>query len=118
MTVESDLFDRLKTLVTNRVYPLAAPPGVVTPYIVYQKVGGLPVTFVESAMPSKANARFQITAWATTCLAASALIRAVDASLRTSAVLRAEPLGGVVDTFEPDTQLYGARQFFSIWFDT
>jgi len=46
------------------------------------------------------------------------LIRAVDASLRTSAVLRAEPLGGVVDTFEPDTQLYGARQFFSIWFDT
>lgn len=118
MTVESDLFDRLKALVANRVYPDVAPAGAGTPYITYQQVGGDVVSFMESALPSKRNGRFQINVWAATRLTAAALMRDVEASLVTSTVLRADPQGGAVATFEPDTQLYGARQFFSIWFDT
>jgi len=117
MTVEADIFTLLGSRVDNRVYPDVAPPGVDKPYITYQQVGGDVVSFLESAMPSKRNGRFQFNVWATTRLAASALMRQVEADLVTSTTLRAEAMGGAVSTYEEETKLYGSRQFFSIWFD-
>lgn len=117
MTVEADIFTCLGSMVENRVYPDVAPDGVARPYITYQQVGGDVVGFLESALPSKRNGRFQINCWATTRLAAAALIRQMEAALVTSATLRADAMGGPVATYEQDTSLYGARQFFSIWFD-
>lgn len=117
MTVESNLFDCLKGLVSNRVYPDVAPFGVEKPYITYQQVGGDVVTFIDSTMPSKRNGRFQLNVWATTRLAAAALARQVESALVTSSALRATPMGAAVSSYEPDTLLYGSRQFFSIWFD-
>ena len=117
MTVEADIFTLLGALVSNRVSPDVAPPGTEKPYITYQQVGGDVVSFMETAMPSKRNGRFQINVWDTTRLSASALMRQAEVALVTSTALRAEVLGGAVSTYEEETQLYGSRQFFSIWFD-
>ena len=74
MTVEADIFNALKGLVSNRVYPdLNDAPTVTTPYIVYQEISGEVVNFMESAVASKKNGRFQIACWATTRAASKAL---------------------------------------------
>ena len=116
MTVEADLFNCLKGLVGNRVYPDVAPGGAATPYITYQQVGGESVTFLESVMPDKANGRFQVNVWDINSIGASSLGRQVKKLLIESSTLRADPMGELIATHEPDTKLYGTRQFFSIWF--
>jgi hypothetical protein len=117
MTVEADLFSALKGLVSNRVYPDVAPSGAVAPYITYQSVGGAGVNFLESAVPSKENGRFQINCWADTRAAASALSKLARNALVTSDVLRATAMGGPISNYDEDTLLYGTMRDFSIWFD-
>jgi hypothetical protein len=117
MSIEADLFARLGTLVAGRVYPDVAPEGAALPYLTYQQVGGEIIGFIEGTLPSKRNGRFQISVWDTSRLSASELMRQVEASLVTSATLRALPMGAAVATYDEATQRRGARQFFSIWFD-
>lgn len=116
MTVEADLFAALGPLAGNRVYPDVAPAGAVKPYITYQQVGGAAVSFLETALAGKRNARFQVNVWATTRVAAAALARSVEDTLVTSTTLRATVIGAMSAEHEPDTGLYGTRQDFSIWY--
>lgn len=115
MTTESLIFDALKTLVTNRVYPDIAPLGAVRPFLTYQQVGGESVNFMESTTPSKSNGRFQINVWADTRSAAALLAKQVTAAIRGTAALQATVLGEPVATYEEDTKLFGTRQDFSVW---
>lgn len=118
MTTESLIFDALKTLVANRVYPDVGPVGVVKPYITYQQIGGQAVNFMESTTPSKSNGRFQVNVWADTRTAAALLAKQVTAALRATSALQTTALGEPVATFEADTKLYGTRQDFSLWTTT
>lgn len=115
MTVEADIFNVLKTLVSNRAYPDVAPLGTTRPYITYQQVGGQGVNFMEATAPSKKNARFQVNVWATTRSAAAVLSRQVEDALRTTAGLQCTVLGAPVALYEEETTLYGTRQDFSFW---
>lgn len=115
MSVESTLFDALKTLVSNRVYPDIAPENATRPYITYQQVGGLPVNFVDTAtVPSKRNSRFQINVWADTRAAAATLAGQVETALR-GAAPHTTVLGAPVALFDLETRLRGTRQDFSFW---
>jgi hypothetical protein len=116
LSLESDLFDALKGLVGNRVYPDVAPQGVARPYIVYQQVGGRAVNFVDPTVPSKKNARIQVAAWADTRAAASALGRQIEDTLRAAAALQITVLGAPVATYDEETKFRGTRQDFSAWF--
>lgn len=116
MTVEADLFNALKTLVSNRVYPDVAPAGVAKPYITYQMVGGSAVNFLESATVGKRNGRFQVNVWAATRAEAMSLCRSVEDAMVTNTTLRAYVLGAPVSTYEQDTLLYGTRQDYSVWY--
>lgn len=117
MSLESTIFDALKTLVSNRVYPDVAPELVTRPYITYQQVGGQSVNFVDSAtVPSRKNARIQINTWADTRAAAAALARQVEDTLRAVSALQATVLAAPVAVYEQDTQLRGTHQDFSVWF--
>jgi hypothetical protein len=116
MTVEADIFNALKGLVTNRVYPDVAPSGAAKPYITYQQVGGVPVNFLESAVVGKRNGRFQFNVWADTRLAAATLSRQVEDALVTSAALHGFVLSAPVADYQEDLLLYGTRQDISIWF--
>lgn len=117
MSLESDIFDALKALVSNRCYPDVAPAGAAKPYIAWQQVGGTATNFLEGTMPSLRNARIQVACWATTRTAAADLARAAEAALVTSTTLRAYVLGAMTADHEEDTQLYGTRQDFSIAYD-
>lgn len=115
MTVEADLLTVLDPLVGGRVYADVGPEDVVKPYLTFQQVGGTPVNFM-SGIPDKRNGRFQINVWATSRLEAMSLIRQVEDAVRLSTVLNAVTDGGAVAVYEPETELSGARQDFSIWF--
>lgn len=116
MSLESTIFDALKGLVSNRVYPDVAPESATRPYITYQAVGGQAVNFLDTTVPSKKNARIQINTWADTRQAAAALSRQVEDTLRGVAALQTQVLGAPVSIYEMDTKLRGARQDFSVWF--
>ncbi|HEV2612540.1 MAG TPA: DUF3168 domain-containing protein [Noviherbaspirillum sp.] len=113
MTVESDIFNLLKGLAGNRVYPDRAPADTARPYIVYQQAGGESIAYVENTLPDQENARFQIAVWADTRMAAKALIKQVEAALVTTTMFQTKALGASVSTM--DEELYGSRQDFSIW---
>ena len=116
MSVESEIFDALKGLVANRVYPDVAPEVVTKPYIVYQQVGGSAVNFVDPTVPSKKNGRFQISVWGETRGSVSTLARQVENALRATASLQTTVLGAPVASYEVDTKLRGSRQDFGFWF--
>ncbi len=59
MTVEADLFNLLKTLVSNRAFPDFAPVNTTRPYITYQQIGGEVVVFTEGAMADHDNGVFR-----------------------------------------------------------
>lgn len=117
MTVEADLFTTLTALTSGRVYPDIAPPDVAAPYIVYQEISGVALTFMEQANPSKQNGRFQIAVWAATRVQASALSLQVESALVLSPLFQAKPLGGRTSVYDDETELRGTRQDFSIWSD-
>ena len=115
MTVESDFFDAIKGLTSNRCYPDVAPNNATFPLTVFQQVGGVAFNYLEAGTVGKRNARFQVACWATTRIAASALARSVEDALVAS-TLKAYVLGAMVCEFELDTGLYGARQDFSVFY--
>ncbi|CAJ0740820.1 DUF3168 domain-containing protein [Ralstonia mannitolilytica] len=115
MTVEADIRRVVGPLVGDRVYPDEAPPETERPFITYQQIGGMPLTFL-SGLPDLRNGRFQFNLWADTRDEASTLMRTIADALELDPVLRATPLGELAGTFEPITKLRGATQDFSIWF--
>lgn len=116
MTIESDLFDALSGLVDGRVYPLRADPETPRPFITYQQVGGRSVSFLETGVVGKRNARFQVNVWSDDYQQAASLMRSASVALITSTTLRATPLGEPVGRFEDDVELFGAEADFSVWF--
>ncbi|KIF80778.1 DUF3168 domain-containing protein [Noviherbaspirillum autotrophicum] len=117
MTVEADIFNLLKGLVSNHVYPDTAPAGTPRPYITFQQVGGIPLSFMEGAVPSKKNGRFQVNVWADGRTAASALALQAESAFITATTIQAVPLGGPIALHEDELKLYGTQQDFSVWSD-
>lgn len=114
--VETDIFNLLKTLVPN-VFPDVAPNGTPLPYATYQQVGGLVINYSDAATPNKQHGIFQVNIWAATRLEAKALALQVEDAFRASSAFVARPDGAPISQYEPDTQLYGTLQDFSIWAD-
>ena len=115
MSVESDIFDTLKALVSNRVYPDSAPSGAAKPYITYTQVGGDAINYTEGTVPNRKNGVFQVNVWAQTRSEASALMLAVEAALMQATVFAVEVQRAPINEYEPDIPIYGAHQDFSIW---
>lgn len=115
MTIESNLRDAVKALVSDRVFPDFAPPRTSRPYITYQQVGGQAAAFMEGGVVGKRNARFQVNCWADGRQAAADLARSVEDALVTNAV-RAQPLGAMAAEHDAETNAYGTRQDFSVWY--
>lgn len=114
MSLETDLTAALQAL-CPRVYPDVAPLGVQRPYVIYQQVGGDALTYTEGTLPDKRNARMQITVWADTRLAATALALSIEAALAAAPAFAAYPEGALRGAYDEGAQLRGAEQDFSIW---
>ncbi|PVY81059.1 uncharacterized protein DUF3168 [Cupriavidus alkaliphilus] len=95
-----------------KVYPDVAPSGAERPYVTYQAVGGQDVNDL-SGPADLENQRMQINVWSATRAATVATMRSARAALVAAGAL---PIGAPVSDSEQDTQLYGSRLDFSIWF--
>jgi len=120
VTVETDIFAVIKGLAAvdgagRACYPDVARQGAPTPYIIYQQVGGEAPTFLENAVPSKKNGRFQITCWSPSRSEAVAKIIAVEAAMVTATAFQARPVGAPVSLYDEDTGLRGSAQDFTVW---
>ncbi len=117
MSAESILYNTLRSLVADRVFPDVAPEDTPRPYITFQQVGGTAVNFIDAAIPSKRNGRFQLNCWSDTRVQAALLARQVEDALRGASSLQTTVLGALVAEYEEDTKLFGSRQDFSVWTD-
>jgi hypothetical protein len=113
--METLLFEGLRGLVGNRVYPDVGPDKCGLPYMTYQQVGGDALNFQDGALPDKSNARVQVNVWAVSRIEAKALAKAAENALRGVAALRTTVLGAPVSNFDQAAKLYGTRQDFSFW---
>ena len=112
MSIESETFTALRTLVADKVYPDVNDAGTAAPYIVYQRAGGAVVNFLENELVDKENARLQVTVWHTTRLGAKTLS---DQALTALVALGWRPLGAPVGLHDQTTNLRGHAQDFSAW---
>jgi hypothetical protein len=116
--METELFDALKAIVANRVYPAAAPEGGGSaPYITWRASGGQAVNFQDGSQPSKENARLQINVWATTIIEAKQIAQRAETALRAAPALSTTVLTGMFTRHDEETKRHGTYQFFSCWAD-
>lgn len=117
MTIEADLHSLLAPLAAGGAFPDAADDDAVAPYIVYQQVGGISTQFVERALPSKKNGRFQVAVWAATRKEAAAIGLQIENAMLLTTAFQVELVGGPIADRDSVTKLRGSRQDFSIWSD-
>ena len=115
MTTESDLFNTLKTLVANRVYPDLAPLNTPRPFIVYGQVGGESLAFLNNTLPDKKHGRFQIDVYADSRAACALVALQVETAMAAATVFNARAIGAPTSTYEPDVLIFGSQQDFSIY---
>ena len=115
MTVEADIFNALKTLVNNRVYPDLAPIGAARPFIAYSQVGGEALSFLERALPDKKHGRFQIDVYADSRTECASVALQVEAAMTASNAFQCRALSAPVSTYEPEVLIFGSQQDFSIF---
>ena len=114
MTVEADLFNALKTLVANRVFPDVAPIATAQPYITYSQVGGEAISYVDDTLPDRKHGRFQINVWAATRTSASAIMLQVESAMVTASAFQARPLSAPSSGYDNDMLTYTSLQDFNI----
>ena len=115
MTVESDLVTLLSPLVSGRVFPDVAPTNTTRPYITYQQIGGVAVTFVERAVVPKKNGFIQITCWSSSRAASQALALQVEQAMIEATAFQAEHMSAPTSVHSDELDLYGTEQDFTVW---
>lgn len=115
MSIESDLFNSIKGLCGNRVFPDLAPLNTVKPYVTYTQIGGETVNYTDNIVPDLQNGRFQFNVWGTSRSQCSALMLQIEAALIMSTTLQARPIGAQSGSYDFDMAIYGSQMDFSIW---
>ena len=117
MTIESDLFDNLKGLVSNRCYPDFAPVGTVRPFICFEQTGGEAMHYLEGTLPDKKHGRFEVSVYADTRAACAALALQVEAALAAETAFSATALHAPISDYAGDVMIYSSTQNFSVFSD-
>lgn len=115
MTVEADIYNALKALVSNRVFPDVAPTSTTKPFITYSQVGGEAWGYLERVVPDKQHGRFQVNVWADTRASASALMLQVENALVTCTAFQCSAVSAPSSDYDHDMLTYGSMQDFSIF---
>lgn len=115
MTVESDLYNVMKALVANRVYPDIAPLNTVRPFITYAQVGGEALSKIAQGVSGLKHGRFQVNVFADSRSVCASVTLTVEAAMLSAAAFKARAIGAAVSGYEPDTLIYSAMQDFSIY---
>jgi hypothetical protein len=114
MSMESDLVALLEAQ-CPRVYPDVAPQDTARPYVTWQGLGGRSLRMLDNSAADKRHTYLQITIWDDTRAGALTLIRAIEDALCASSSFTATPEGEPLSMFEPEPDVYGSLQRFSIY---
>ena len=118
MTVESDIYNALKGLVSNRCYPDFAPIGTVRPFITYEQTGGEVVSYIEGiTLPNTKNGRFEIGVFADSRASCASIALQVETAMAASTAFQAEALHAPISDYASEVQIYSSIQNFSVWSD-
>lgn len=115
MTVEKDLFDTLKGLVGNRVFPDFAKVETARPYITYQQIGGAVINVLSNEVATKKNSRIQINVWSDSRIEANQLMLAIESAMVTSNLFTSRPESAFIGAYDYDVPVYSCMQDFSVW---
>lgn len=110
--IEQTIFDTLKGLVDNRVYPLVMPQNPTLPAVVYSRVGNSP-EYTLSCPATLDQHTFQFDVYAKTYLGAVTLAAQVRTALEQSAMKGT--LQTTLDFYEDDVDLYRVSTDFYLW---
>lgn len=114
-TIEQEIYLRLKSLVSNRVYPDVPPDNMQLPFILYQQVGGESEQYIDNMLPDARHSRIQINVWSETRAEANTIAREIEKTLVESDLV-CEAYGGLTAIYDDDAKLYGTRQDFGFWY--
>jgi hypothetical protein len=112
MTIESQIFDALKSLVNNKVYPIVIPQKATMPAVVYNRIA----TNAQNVLAGGATIdqiRFQVDTYATTFAAARTLAAQVRLAME-GAIFKAT-LQSELDFFEDEINYYRISQDYYVW---
>lgn len=110
--IEQSIFDSLKSLVGNRVYPLVMPQNATLPAIVYTRIANNASNVLEGGSTID-QIRVQVDTYATTFFAARLLAAQVRSALEGAsfkATLQTEQ-----DFFETEVNYYRISQDYYVW---
>jgi hypothetical protein len=110
--IEIDIFDRLKGLVSNRVYPIIMPQNPTLPAVVYTRITNTPIN-VLGHQPTLDQVRVQIDVWANTYKESKTLAKSVRNAMETasfSATLQSDD-----ESYEPETGLYRVSSDYYVY---
>lgn len=113
MPAEVTIRNALLPLASGGVYFDSVPMDTATPFILINRVGGMPVAFVERKLPSQRNGRFQINVFHTSRGMADALGVQVEKTMVET--LGATRLTELAATMDDGLKLKGTQQDFSYW---
>lgn len=118
MLLAEAIYAAANSLFDGRLYPDEAPENTPRPFGTYQIISGRVVNTL-AGPDSQRNARVQFNVWAYTRLGADQLteqLRATIVDRSTPAALHGIPLAEAESLHEADTNWYGSRTDFSLWF--
>jgi hypothetical protein len=121
VSLETQLYTALKSLVSNRVHRDLTPERdtdgkpVPLPRITFQQVGGESINFLEGGQVGLRQPRVQVNVWHSRRDDANALAIEVENALRSASGLQTKVLAdfvAVVEVMEDGTRIYGTHQDF------
>ena len=115
MTTESIIYDTLKSLVSNRVYPDFAPLGTVRPFITFEQTGGDALYFIDGALPDKKHGRFEIGVYADSRAACAALALQVEAAMSAQTAFQSTAIHAPISDYASEVKIYSSTQNFSVF---
>lgn len=117
MTVESQIYDTLKGLVSNRCFPDFAPLGTVRPFITFEQTGGDALHYLNGELPDKKHGRFQIGVYADSRAICAAIALQVESAMATTTVFQSSAIHAPISDYASDVKIYSSTQNFSVFSD-
>ena len=115
MTVETDIFIALKSLVGNRVYENFAPLGTPRPFIVYEHNGGEALSFLDGALPDKKHGIFEISVYSDDRLTRTSIALQVESAMAAQTAFVSAAITSQFSAYAQDVKIYSSTQNFSIY---
>lgn len=113
MAADVEIRNALLPLAAGGVHFDSVPMDTPAPFILINRVGGSPVSFVERKLPSQRNGRFQVNVFHTSRGLVDALGVQVEKTM--VEVLGATRLTELAATMDEGLNLKGTQQDFSYW---